>query len=75
MQFWKAISGCQHPPTNPFWETDFEKVGVLTLSKVTAEFSASAPVVHKNPPLMGPEIAYTTGAGEGSKFSRQFSFQ
>ena len=41
---------------------------VLFFEKFTAEFSASAPVVYKNPPHMGPEILYTTGAGEmGSK--------
>ena len=39
--------------------------------KFTAEFSASAPVLFKNPPPMGPEI-YTqllTGAGKGVKVS------
>ena len=43
--------------------------GTDSLENFTAEFSASAPVVYKNPPPMGPEILYTTGAGEGVKVS------
>ena len=39
------------------------------MEKLTAEFSASAPVVYEKPPPMGPEILYTTGAGEGVKVS------
>ena len=35
------------------------------MENFTAEFSASAPVVYKDPPPMGPEILYTTGAGAG----------
>ena len=43
--------------------------GTDSLENLTAEFSAQAPVVHKNPPPMGPEILYTTGAWEGVKVS------
>ena len=43
--------------------------GADPLENFTAEFWASAPVVYKNPPPMGPEILYTTGAGEGVKES------
>ena len=43
--------------------------GTDSLENFTAEFSASAPVVYKNPPPRGPEILYTTGAGEGVKVS------
>ena len=39
-----------------------------SLDNFTAEFSASAPVVYKNPPPP-PEMLYTTGAGEGVKVS------
>ena len=39
--------------------------GTDSLENFTAKFSASAPVVYKNPPPMGPEILYTTAAGEG----------
>ena len=43
--------------------------GTDALESFTAEFSASAPMVYKNPPPMGPEILYTTGAGKGVKVS------
>ena len=43
--------------------------GTNSLENFTAEFSASAPVVYKNPPPIGPEILYTTGAWEGVKVS------
>ena len=43
--------------------------GTESLENFAAGFSASAPVVYKNPPPMGPEILYTTGAGEGVKVS------
>ena len=43
--------------------------GTDYLKSFAAEFSASAPVVYKNPPPMDPEILYTTGAGEGVKVS------
>ena len=43
--------------------------GTDSLENFTAEFSASEPMVYKNPPPMGPEILYTTGAGEGVKMS------
>ena len=43
--------------------------GTDSLENFTAEFSASAPVVYQNPLPMGPEILYTTGAGEGVKVS------
>ena len=43
--------------------------GTDSLENFTAEFTASAPVVYKNPPPMGPEMLYTTGAGEGVKVS------
>ena len=44
--------------------------GTDSLENFTAEISASAPVVCKSPPPMGPEMLYTTGAGgEGVKVS------
>ena len=43
--------------------------GTDSLENFTAAFSASVPVVYKNPPPMGPEILYTAGAGEGVKVS------
>ena len=43
--------------------------GTDSFEKFTAEFSASVPVVHRNPPPMGSEILYTTGAWEGVKVS------
>ena len=43
--------------------------GTDSLENFTAEFSAATPVVYKNPPPIGPEILYTTGAGEGVKVS------
>ena len=43
--------------------------GTDSLENFNAEFSASAPVVYKSPPPMGPEILYTTGAWEGVKVS------
>ena len=43
--------------------------GTDSLESFTAEFSPSAPVVYKNPPPIGLEILYTTGAGEGVKVS------
>ena len=43
------------------WATRFYTVVVLLFEKFTAEFSASALVVHKILPPMGPEILYTTG--------------
>ena len=43
--------------------------GTDFLEKFTAGFSVSEPVVYKNPPPMGPEILYTTAAGEGVKVS------
>ena len=43
--------------------------GTDSLGNFTAEFSASAPVVYTNPPHMGPDILYPTGAGEGVKVS------
>ena len=43
--------------------------GTDSLENFTAEFSASALVVYKSSPPMGPEILYTTGAGEGVKVS------
>ena len=43
--------------------------GTDSLENFTAEFSASAPVVCKNPPPMGLEILYTTGAWKGVKVS------
>ena len=50
------------------WEIDLYTVVVLIFfEKFTANFSASAPVVYKHPPPMGPEISYTTGAGRGVK--------
>ena len=49
--------------------------GTDSLENFTAEFSASAPVVYKNPPPTGPEILYTTGAGEGGKCPWRFSLQ
>ena len=51
-----------------FLEDRFLYSGTDSLDNSTAEVSASAPVVYKNPP-MGPEILYTTGAGEGVKVS------
>ena len=42
--------------------------GKDSLENFTADFSASTPV-YKTPPPMGPEILYTTGAGEGVKVS------
>ena len=39
--------------------------GTDSLENFTVEFPASASVVYKNPPPIGPEILYTTGAGEG----------
>ena len=45
-------------------------VVLILLKKFTAEFSASAPVVYKNPPPMGPEISHTTGAGKGGQSVR-----
>ena len=36
---------------------------LIFLEKFTAEFSASATVVYKNPPPMGPDIFYTAGTG------------
>ena len=52
------------------WETDFYPVVVLILSKkLTAESSASVPVVYKNPPPTSAELLYTTGAEEGVKVS------
>ena len=47
--------------------------GTDSSENFTAEFSASAPVVYKNPPPMGPEILYTTGAGEGVNVSMAIS--
>ena len=41
----------------------------IFLDKFTAEVSASAPVVYKNPPSICPDILYTTGAGKGVKVS------
>ena len=43
--------------------------GTDSLENFIAEFSASAPVVYKNPPPIGPEILYTSGAGKGVKVS------
>ena len=43
--------------------------GTDSFENFTVEFSVSAPVVYKNPPPMGPENLYTTGAGEWSKVS------
>ena len=43
--------------------------GTDSLKNFTAEFSASAPVVYKNAPPIGPAILYTTGAGAGVKVS------
>ena len=43
--------------------------GTDLFEKFTAEFSASAPVVYRNLPPMGPEMLYTTGAGRGVKVS------
>ena len=44
--------------------------GTDSVEKFIAECSASAPVVYKNPPPMGPDILYTAGAGgEGVKVS------
>ena len=43
--------------------------GTDSWENFTAKFSASAPVVYKSPPPMGPEILYTTGAGKGVKVS------
>ena len=37
--------------------------GTELLEKFTAEFSASAPVVYKHPPPMGPEILLALGRG------------
>ena len=52
------------------WKTDFNTVVVTdSFERFTAELSASAPVVYTNPPPLGPEILYTTGAGEGVKVS------
>ena len=50
--------------------------GTDSLENFTAEFAASAPVVYKYPPPMGPEILHTTGAWEGVKSVRvDFSLQ
>ena len=50
--------------------------GTDSLGNFTAEFSASAPVVYKNPPPIGPETIHTTGAGEGGESVRgDFSLQ
>ena len=43
--------------------------GTDSLENFAAEFSASAPLVYKNPPPTGPEILCTTGTGEGVKVS------
>ena len=43
--------------------------GTDSFETFTAELSASAPVVYKNPSSLGPEILYTTGAGKGFKVS------
>ena len=50
--------------------------GTDSLENFPAECSASAPVVYKHPPLIGPEMLYTTGAGEGDESVRgDFSLQ
>ena len=43
--------------------------GTEAFEKFTTKFSATGPVVYKNPPPMGPEILYTTGAGKQVKVS------
>ena len=54
----------------PFFEKQIlYSGGTDSLEKFTAEFSASAPVVYKNPPPVGAEILYTTGAGARVKVS------
>ena len=52
------------------WKTEFYTVVLrILLKNLTAELSASAPVVYKNPSSLCPEILYTTGAGKGFKVS------
>ena len=56
----------------PYHMDSFYTVEVLN----TAELPASAPVLHKNNPHMGPEILYNPGAGEeGQSVHGNFSLQ
>ena len=43
--------------------------GTEVFERLTTNFSATAPVVCKNPPPLGPEILYATGAGKRVKVS------
>ena len=51
------------------WKTVFHTVAVPILWKIDCRISASAPVVYKDLPPVGPEIRYTTGADQRIRVS------